>query len=96
MDLPLDLFPERGNRDRLRSLFSEQTELSEDSLRFWRRMILAYAKHRGKFHLSPQELEVNFTVEGELTFALPIILTSPPVTRYCSFFSLLCHYEANA
>ena len=64
MDLPIELFPERRSRDRLRVLYADQDELSEDTLHFWRRMLLAYAKAKGKLHLSGKEIEEYFTLEG--------------------------------
>lgn len=70
MDLPLELFPERQSRDRLRALFADQDELSEDTLLFWRRVLLAYAKYKGTFHLSGKEIEGYFTVEGTIPNSL--------------------------
>ena len=65
MDLPLELFPERQSKERLRALYAEQVDLSDDALQFWRRMLHTYAKYRGKFHLTSKEVEGYFTLEGK-------------------------------
>lgn len=71
-DLPLEIFPERGDRNRLRALYAVhgQEAPDVDTRRFWIRSLTALCRHRRCLRLQTRELEQIFTVDGAVPLSL--------------------------
>lgn len=62
--LPIELFPEQRNQDRLIHLYSENAVTETETVDFWKRSIRNYCYYNGHVTVKVRQLISDFTIDG--------------------------------
>jgi hypothetical protein len=62
--IPLSIFPEQNDVDRIMHLYSESAADESDTLQFWKRNILSYCLLKNTIHFKLSDISNYFTVHG--------------------------------
>ena len=74
-DLPLSLFKERADQNKLFHLYSD--EIDDETIAFWKQSVLNYCAYNGSFSFKPRALSQSFTVHGIVPVSLDLCIQGP-------------------